>query len=117
MQTEVPSPNHRSFKKSLKNSAKKTTKLRHESGSPKFRSKSNADIREFHLKLEEFLVGHLFKMTYQFEIPLFSDRTVRVQFEDSLFQVSETQILNRARISKFGVHLGDMICSFQKLSH
>jgi hypothetical protein len=39
---------------------------------------------------------------------------VEVQFDDWMFLVDERVMLNRASMSKFGVHLGDVLLSFEK---
>jgi hypothetical protein len=38
-----------------------------------------------------------------------------VQFDDWMFQMDRQVMLNRAAMSKFGIHLGDVTLSFQKL--
>ena len=57
--------------------------------------------------------GNALHWTYTLALPV--DGTVyEVQFDDWMYLVDERVMLNRARMSKFGIHLGDVTLSFRK---
>ena len=57
--------------------------------------------------------GNAFNWTYTMGLPV--DGTVyQVQFDDWMYLVDDAVMLNKARMSKFGVHLGDVTLSFTK---
>lgn len=59
--------------------------------------------------------GNALHWTYTLRLPV-DDKVYEVQFDDWMFLVDDRVMLNRASMRKFGVHLGDVTLSFQKLS-
>ena len=58
--------------------------------------------------------GNAFQWAYTLQLPV--DGTVyEVQFDDWMYLVDERVMLNRATMSKFGIRLGEVTLSFQKL--
>ena len=57
--------------------------------------------------------GNSFYWTYTLALPV-DGRVWEVQFDDWMYLVDEQVMLNRARMSKFGIHLGDVTLSFRK---
>lgn len=58
-------------------------------------------------------VGNAFRWQYTLSLPV--DGTVyNVQLDDWMYLMDERVMLNRATMSKFGVHLGDLTLSFTK---
>lgn len=57
--------------------------------------------------------GDMFNWTYTIDLPV-PDGTMRVSFDDWMWQVSEDRVLNRAYMDKFGVELGEVIIWFEK---
>ena len=57
--------------------------------------------------------GNAFHWTYTMALPV-DGRVYEVQFDDWMYLVSNEVMLNKARMSKFGVHLGDVTLSFAK---
>jgi hypothetical protein len=57
--------------------------------------------------------GNALRWRYTLLLPV-DGRMVEVQFDDWMFLVDERVMLNRASMSKFGVHLGDVLLSFEK---
>jgi hypothetical protein len=58
--------------------------------------------------------GNAFNWRYTLALPV-DGRVWEVQFDDWMFLVDEQTMLNRAAMSKFGLHLGDVTLSFTKL--
>lgn len=58
--------------------------------------------------------GNAFNWRYTLALPV-DGRVWEVQFDDWMFLVDERTMLNRAAMSKFGLHLGDVTLSFTKL--
>lgn len=60
-------------------------------------------------------VGNAFQWTYTLKLPV--DGTVyEVQFDDWMYLMDGQVMLNRATMSKYGIRLGEVTLSFQKLS-
>jgi len=59
--------------------------------------------------------GNAFQWTYTLQLPV-DGQVYEVQFDDWMFLVDDRVMLNRATMSKFGVRLGEVTLSFQKLS-
>jgi hypothetical protein len=59
--------------------------------------------------------GNAFHWTYTLRLPV-DGRDVEVQFDDWMYLIDERVMLNRASMSKFGIHLGDVLISFEKLA-
>jgi hypothetical protein len=57
--------------------------------------------------------GNSLYWSYTLRLPV-EGRTFDVQFEDWMHLVDERVMLNRARMSKFGIHLGDVTIAFTK---
>jgi hypothetical protein len=58
-------------------------------------------------------VGNAFRWQYTLSLPV--DGTVyNVQLDDWMYLIDDRVMLNRATMSKFGVHLGDLTLSFTK---
>lgn len=52
-------------------------------------------------------VGRALRWRYAFDLPM-GDNTIRVTFDDWMFQQDERVMINRSTISKFGVELGQV---------
>ena len=59
--------------------------------------------------------GAVFKLKYDFLLTLFG-RRVKVHFDDVMVRQTDTTILNRARVSKFGLLLGELFITFSRSS-
>jgi Protein of unknown function (DUF3833) len=57
--------------------------------------------------------GNAFHWTYTLALPV-DGKVWEVQFDDWMYLVDDQVMLNRARMSKFGIHLGDVTLSFRK---
>lgn len=57
--------------------------------------------------------GNALNWAYTLDLP-YRDGTVEVQFDDWMFLQPDGVLLNRARMSKFGVRLGEVTLVFQK---
>ena len=60
--------------------------------------------------------GPLFSWSYYFYLKIFG-RQVKVHFDDIMVRLSHDTILNRARITKWGVLIGDVHLTFQRQSN
>lgn len=58
--------------------------------------------------------GDTFNWQYTIDLPV-PDGTLRVRFDDWMWQLSEDRVLNRAYMSKYGVNIGEVIITFEKL--
>lgn len=58
--------------------------------------------------------GNALNWRYNLLLPV-DGRTWEVQFDDWMFLVDEQVMLNRAVMSKFGIRLGEVLLSFQRL--
>lgn len=58
--------------------------------------------------------GNALNWRYTLRVPL-DGRTWEVDFDDWMFLVDEQVMLNRAVMSKFGIRLGEVLLSFQRL--
>jgi hypothetical protein len=59
--------------------------------------------------------GDTFNWTYTIDLPV-PDGTLRVSFDDWMWQLSETRVLNRAYMKRFGADIGEVIIYFEKQS-
>lgn len=59
--------------------------------------------------------GDVFNWTYTIDLPV-PDGTLRVSFDDWMWQLGETSVLNRAYMKKYGVDIGEVIIFFEKTS-
>ena len=57
--------------------------------------------------------GNTFHWTYTMALPV-DGRVIEVQFDDWMFLMDERVMLNKARMSKFGIYLGEVTLSFSK---
>lgn len=57
--------------------------------------------------------GNALRWNYTLALPV-DGRVWEVQFDDWMFLMDERVMLNRAAMSKFGIHLGDVTLSFHK---
>ena len=57
--------------------------------------------------------GNTFQWQYTLKLPV-DGRVVEVQFDDWMFLIDDRTMLNKARMSKFGVRLGDVTLAFTK---
>lgn len=60
------------------------------------------------------VAGNAFRWNYTLRLPV-DGRTYEVQLDDWMFLIDERVLLNRASMSKFGIHLGDVLLSFHKI--
>ena len=58
--------------------------------------------------------GAVFKLKYDFLLTLYG-RRVKVHFDDVMVRQTETTILNRARVSKFCLLLGELFITFSRI--
>lgn len=59
--------------------------------------------------------GNALRWAYTLRLPV-DGRDIEVQFDDWMFLVDEQTLLNRARMSKFGIELGQVTLSFRKVT-
>lgn len=57
--------------------------------------------------------GDTFNWKYRIDLPV-PDGTLRVNFDDWMWKTSETRVLNRAYMRKYGVDIGEVIITFDK---
>jgi len=57
--------------------------------------------------------GNAFHWNYIMNLPV-GDKTYKVNFEDWMFLQPDGVLLNKAKMSKFGINLGEVIISFKK---
>jgi hypothetical protein len=57
--------------------------------------------------------GDAFNWQYRIDLPV-PDGTLRVRFDDWMWQITETRVLNRAYMEKYGVEIGEVIIWFEK---
>ena len=58
-------------------------------------------------------LGNAFRWRYTLALPV-DGRVIEVQMDDWMYLMSERVLLNKASMSKFGVHLGEVTLSFTK---
>lgn len=58
--------------------------------------------------------GNAFQWNYVMNLPV-GDKTYKVKFQDWLFLQPDGVLLNRAKMSKFGLGLGEVFISFKKV--
>lgn len=59
--------------------------------------------------------GNAFQWAYTLKLPV-DGQVYEVQFDDWMYLVDDKTLLNRATMSKFGIRLGEVTLSFQKLA-
>ena len=57
--------------------------------------------------------GDTFNWGYKIDLPV-PNGTMRVVFDDWMWQLSDTRVLNRAYMSKYGFPLGEVVIYFEK---
>jgi hypothetical protein len=57
--------------------------------------------------------GNAFRWVYTLALPV-DGRVWHVEFDDWMYRMDESTVLNRSAMSKFGLHLGDVTLVFQK---
>lgn len=57
--------------------------------------------------------GDVFNWAYTIDLPV-PDGTLRVSFDDWMWLLSETSVLNRAYMKRYGVDIGEVIIFFEK---
>ena len=58
--------------------------------------------------------GDRFNWAYTIDLPLRGGDTMRVTFDDWMWQLTEDRVLNKAYMSRFGVPLGEVTIIFEK---
>jgi hypothetical protein len=58
--------------------------------------------------------GDTFNWVYRIDLPV-PDGTLRVAFDDWFWKLSDTRVFNRAYMSKYGVGIGEVQITFDKL--
>ena len=59
--------------------------------------------------------GFALNWRYQLDLALPDGEVVRVGFDDWMYLLDEDRLINRAEISKFGIHLGEVILYIERL--
>jgi hypothetical protein len=59
--------------------------------------------------------GFALNWRYQLDLALSDGDVVRVSFDDWMYLLDEDRLINRAQISKFGIHLGEVILYIERL--
>ena len=59
--------------------------------------------------------GDTFNWRYTIDLPV-PDGTLRVSFDDWMWQLGEDRVLNRAYMKKYGADIGEVIITFEKQS-
>jgi len=59
--------------------------------------------------------GDVFNWGYTIDLPVGEGETMRVTFDDWMWLLTEDRILNRAYMSKFGIPLGEVIITFERI--
>ncbi len=58
--------------------------------------------------------GDAFNWQYEIDLPV-PDGTLRVTFDDCMWLLSDDRLLNRAYMKRFGVDIGEVIITFEKV--
>lgn len=59
--------------------------------------------------------GDTFNWQYTIDLPVPGGDTMRVSFDDWMWLLSEDRLLNRAYMFRYGVRIGEVIISFERL--
>lgn len=59
--------------------------------------------------------GFALNWRYQLDLALPDGEVVRVSFDDWMYLLDQDRLINRAEISKFGIHLGEVILYIERL--
>jgi len=57
--------------------------------------------------------GNAFHWTYVVDLPV-GDKSYKIKFDDWMFLQADGVLINRAKLSKFGFNIGEVIISFKK---
>ena len=57
--------------------------------------------------------GNAFRWAYTLDLPV-GDKTYHVQFDDWMFLMNDKIMLNKSKMSKFGIYLGEVTLAFIK---
>lgn len=57
--------------------------------------------------------GNAIRFSYTMRVPV-DGKPIEFQFDDWMYRIDDRVVLNRAAMSKFGIHLGDVTLSFRK---
>jgi hypothetical protein len=57
--------------------------------------------------------GNAIRMTYRLDVPLANGRTIAVDMDDWLFQVSDKSIVNVTQMTKWGLNVGEVILTMR----
>ena len=57
--------------------------------------------------------GNAIRFSYTMRVPV-DGKPIEFQFDDWMYRIDDRVVLNRAAMSKFGIHLGDVTLSFSK---
>lgn len=58
--------------------------------------------------------GAVLNWQYDLELP-YNDSTIRVHFDDWMYLQKDQVLINRAKVSKFGFRVGEVILSFRRV--
>jgi len=58
--------------------------------------------------------GPVFTWSYFIDLPTKNGNSVKVKFDDILWRVSDSEVVNKAVIKKFGIGFGEVIITFKK---
>lgn len=62
------------------------------------------------------ITGPTLHLKYDFLLNI-SGRNIKFRFDDKIICQDSTHAVNKARVSKFGIHVGDVIITFEKLPY
>ena len=57
--------------------------------------------------------GNAIRMTYQLDVPLKSGKTIAIDMDDWLFQVSDNSLVNVTKMTKWGFHVGEVVLTMR----
>jgi len=58
--------------------------------------------------------GDTFNFRYSLKVP-FGENTLLVNFDDWMWLLDEKRLFNRAYLSKYGINIGEVLITFEKL--
>ncbi len=59
--------------------------------------------------------GDTFNWAYTIDLPIAGGETIRVRFDDWMWLLSEDRLLNKAYMYRFGLYVGEVTITFEKL--
>lgn len=60
------------------------------------------------------VAGNAFNWRYTFDLQTGDGKTLRLTFDDWMWRLDEDVIINRARVSKFGITVGEVLIFFRR---